>query len=281
MDSILLRKSQGRVVSVAAGDAHSLCVTSMGEVFAWGSNKHGQLGVRPSDLSSSLGGVGCSTPKRVSDVWNNGASTTSKRMANIVQVSASYYSTLLIVQSAKKNTAFNSGIGYNSLSQGKGIVDNVTVGHGGGSSSCGWGNEWWRGQRGFKSGAGGGAGSVREGYLPRRNSSFCGTEDVCGEEVNDSGEGGGGGEGTRTYGEKEMGERRRSRSRRDLGLCGTEEDREGVRDAEGRDIDSGEENEVERERERGRWRRGRGSSLPPRTYMKCSNGGAGSALLQR
>jgi alpha-tubulin suppressor-like RCC1 family protein len=36
----------GKIIGVAAGDAHSLCFTSSGEVFAWGSNRPGQLGIR-------------------------------------------------------------------------------------------------------------------------------------------------------------------------------------------------------------------------------------------
>lgn len=35
------------VVQLAAGDSHSLALTSNGYMFAWGSNKHGQLGLLP------------------------------------------------------------------------------------------------------------------------------------------------------------------------------------------------------------------------------------------
>lgn len=35
------------VVQLAAGDSHSLALTSNGSMFAWGSNQHGQLGLRP------------------------------------------------------------------------------------------------------------------------------------------------------------------------------------------------------------------------------------------
>lgn len=37
------------VINIAVGDAHSLCSTEEGDVFAWGSNQHGQLGLKASD----------------------------------------------------------------------------------------------------------------------------------------------------------------------------------------------------------------------------------------
>ena len=37
------------VQQVAAGDAHTLCLTAGGSVWAMGSNKHGQLGLGSSD----------------------------------------------------------------------------------------------------------------------------------------------------------------------------------------------------------------------------------------
>lgn len=32
------------VIQVVAGNSHSLCLTSAGEVFSWGDNSYGQLG---------------------------------------------------------------------------------------------------------------------------------------------------------------------------------------------------------------------------------------------
>jgi E3 ubiquitin-protein ligase HERC4 len=43
------------VVQLAAGDAHSAALTSSGQMFVWGSNHFGQLGlVRDSDPNSSM-----------------------------------------------------------------------------------------------------------------------------------------------------------------------------------------------------------------------------------
>ena len=40
------------VQQVAAGDAHTLCLTAGGSVWAMGSNAHGQLGLGEADLQS-------------------------------------------------------------------------------------------------------------------------------------------------------------------------------------------------------------------------------------
>lgn len=43
----------GRVVDVAAGGQHSLALTSTGQVYAWGDNSRGQLGLGPGRAASS------------------------------------------------------------------------------------------------------------------------------------------------------------------------------------------------------------------------------------
>ena len=55
------------MVGVAAAENHSLCVTSHGEVFSWGSNRFGQLG----DATGSTSTMACgsrSLPRRVEDL---------------------------------------------------------------------------------------------------------------------------------------------------------------------------------------------------------------------
>ncbi|MGK3753365.1 MAG: alpha-tubulin suppressor-like RCC1 family protein [Bacillariaceae sp.] len=56
-----------KVVSVAAAENHSLCVTSLGGVYSWGSNRFGQLG----DVSGNASAIQCgsrSLPRRVEDL---------------------------------------------------------------------------------------------------------------------------------------------------------------------------------------------------------------------
>ena len=54
------------VVAIAAGDAHSVCFTNDGEIYSWGCNKDGQLGVPLLERGGAMGGgsVSC-IPKRV------------------------------------------------------------------------------------------------------------------------------------------------------------------------------------------------------------------------
>mmetsp|Transcript_16761 Transcript_16761/g.19104 ORF Transcript_16761/g.19104 Transcript_16761/m.19104 type:complete len:1470 (-) Transcript_16761:116-4525(-) len=56
-----------KVVSAAVAENHSLCVTSIGEVFSWGSNRFGQLG----DVTENASAIQCgsrSLPRRVEDL---------------------------------------------------------------------------------------------------------------------------------------------------------------------------------------------------------------------
>lgn len=41
------------VVGIAAGDSHSICFTNKGELYGWGNNNKGQLGIKQSDLGSN------------------------------------------------------------------------------------------------------------------------------------------------------------------------------------------------------------------------------------
>lgn len=90
------------VAGISAGDSHSVCFTTSGEVYSWGSNKNGQLGLRPSEVSSMSGGVcGVALPKKVgvvnsllADIYRHSG---SRYMDHIVlQISASHSSTLLL-----------------------------------------------------------------------------------------------------------------------------------------------------------------------------------------
>jgi alpha-tubulin suppressor-like RCC1 family protein len=54
------------VVSVAAAENHSLCVTECGSVYSWGSNRFGQLGMK----STSATDVSRCLPRRVDDLKN-------------------------------------------------------------------------------------------------------------------------------------------------------------------------------------------------------------------
>jgi alpha-tubulin suppressor-like RCC1 family protein/ferredoxin len=54
-----------RVVAIAAAENHSLCVTSEGAVYAFGSNRFGQLGYSNGVADDSK----CCSPRRVEDLW--------------------------------------------------------------------------------------------------------------------------------------------------------------------------------------------------------------------
>ena len=90
-----------KVLGIAAGDSHSLCYTSEGVVYGWGSNKYGQLGLRATETTSQPGGhQGVSQPKRISamqSILSDIARTSELNVgALIIQISASYNSSLLL-----------------------------------------------------------------------------------------------------------------------------------------------------------------------------------------
>lgn len=47
------------VVSVAAGSAHTACVTRDGALYAWGSNRKGELGTATGDVTKAFDDIGC------------------------------------------------------------------------------------------------------------------------------------------------------------------------------------------------------------------------------
>ena len=84
-----------KIVGVAAGATHSLCFSDCDEIFAWGSNKHGQLGIRVSDCVSLSGGngPGLYTPKKINSKDFNSKSS----KFSVIQVAASSFNSLLLV----------------------------------------------------------------------------------------------------------------------------------------------------------------------------------------
>ena len=89
------------VVSVAAGSTHTVCVCNQGEVFAWGSNKHGQLGLKATRLVAlEAGGPGSPFPQIVDSLPKIGSKSFSKACS--FQVSAAAYSTLFLCPSTSK-----------------------------------------------------------------------------------------------------------------------------------------------------------------------------------
>ena len=96
------------VVAIAAGEIHSVCFTDAGEIYSWGSNKEGQLGIPPLEMGAGIGGgPGLSVPRRV--YIRGGKSTTKSRPENtfraatphcpLLQIVASRCSTLLLCRS--------------------------------------------------------------------------------------------------------------------------------------------------------------------------------------
>jgi alpha-tubulin suppressor-like RCC1 family protein len=86
------------VLHVAAGDAHSLCITRDGEVYAWGSNKDGQLGLKQTELSALPGGsLGSAIPKRVAIESGGYAKGSSGR--KLLGLAAAHNNSLLLCRS--------------------------------------------------------------------------------------------------------------------------------------------------------------------------------------
>lgn len=93
------------VCGVAAGSTHSVCYTSVGEVWTWGSNKHGQLGSRvTSTTGGKLGAPGSSVPVCVS--WHQKASYDS----DVLEVCASHTCTLVLRCGAPRSRMYDPTI---------------------------------------------------------------------------------------------------------------------------------------------------------------------------
>lgn len=89
------------VLEVAAGDGHCLCHTRDGSLYAWGSNKSGQLGLRPTELTvQSGGGQGVNIPKKVFvealSRGRNGVSAGHGIPGRIIQIAASHNNSMLL-----------------------------------------------------------------------------------------------------------------------------------------------------------------------------------------
>lgn len=89
------------VLEVAAGDGHSLCHTRDGSLYAWGSNKSGQLGLRPTELGVLPGGgQGVNIPKKVFVEalyrGRNGVSAGHSIPGRIMQIAASHNNSMLL-----------------------------------------------------------------------------------------------------------------------------------------------------------------------------------------
>ncbi|XP_036619634.1 probable E3 ubiquitin-protein ligase HERC6 isoform X2 [Trichosurus vulpecula] len=93
------------VVLVSCGKEHSLAVCKTGEVFSWGSDSEGQLGIRKLKKQSFL-------PKKIQDLSS----------VKIIQVSCGYYHSIALAQDGKvfswgKNSHGQLGLGENFPSQ--------------------------------------------------------------------------------------------------------------------------------------------------------------------
>eukprot|EP01032_Pedospumella_encystans_P012060 gene12060-13978_t len=89
------------VLEVAAGDAHCLCHTRDGSLYAWGSNSSGQLGLKPTELNVLPGGSqGLNIPKKVYiEALCRGRGTTTSGHAHpgrIVQLAAAHNNSMLL-----------------------------------------------------------------------------------------------------------------------------------------------------------------------------------------
>jgi alpha-tubulin suppressor-like RCC1 family protein len=109
----LLKKET--VIGIAAGDHHSLCYTDDGKVFAWGSNKNGQLGISPSELSTGSAGVNCSPiPKKISLPFTTASTRTkysSTTTGTVIQIVAAYQSSLLLCRTFSSSSTSNTAGG--------------------------------------------------------------------------------------------------------------------------------------------------------------------------
>ena len=103
------------VQGIAAGPSHSVCFTSSGEIFAWGCNKHGQLGNKiTSTNNGKLGGPGSFIPVKMS--WQH------DNLTEVLEVCATQGSTLVLRR--------GKPLPYHSVSRGSGVNEVYQWGNG-------------------------------------------------------------------------------------------------------------------------------------------------------
>lgn len=122
------------VLQVAAGDAHSLCFAKQDELYAWGSNKSGQLGLQAAELSHLTGGAeGSSVPKMVHIDHARRPKFQSRgrpRAEVMLQIAASHNNSLLLCRTVHLETlagTVRGTVGSEVFQWGHGIFDPVKV----------------------------------------------------------------------------------------------------------------------------------------------------------
>ena len=90
------------VLCVAAGTMHSLCFTDEDHIYAWGSNKHAQLGIRSSESTSlsNGSGPGSAVPKSLSLGHGIGGNTTHRNKIVVISLAAGTYNSLVLVKNS-------------------------------------------------------------------------------------------------------------------------------------------------------------------------------------
>jgi hypothetical protein len=90
------------VLGIAAGECHCLCFTECGELYSWGSNKHGQLGLKQGEVGITPSGLCNLVPKKVSlPVKTNSSGILATRNENVAFISdviASNQSSLVLLK---------------------------------------------------------------------------------------------------------------------------------------------------------------------------------------
>lgn len=103
------------IKGISAGDFHSVCYSQSGDIYSWGSNKSGQLGLKCSDVNTSSSGIPIVwNPKKV-QLFSNYTHYHNKIQSNsksteklkVIELKAAYSSTIVLVSSGdlvKNNT---------------------------------------------------------------------------------------------------------------------------------------------------------------------------------
>lgn len=102
-----------QIAGIAAGEAHSVCFSVDGAVYAFGCGKSGQLGLKPSELTSGMS----SLPRRLRFPFSADGSNAGAWV--VQQVSAAFNSTLVLLK--------RSGVGGQVFQCGNGILQLTKV----------------------------------------------------------------------------------------------------------------------------------------------------------